>query len=369
MSARRSGRLLLRLLAAAAALAGIACSGAAPTGAPGPEASDWIDRARAGAVLRAVHLGGNWGTNVESAQSLPAAGFDYLTSLGADWVGISVALHTDDALDSTVERVYAGVGIPTFPDPVLRGLIAALRARGFSVYLTLAFENWEAMESAHPVTRSYFGDPAPADAVLHPQPGAWPWDPAHPEHEGFVAEFFRTYSEQAVHFGRLAQDTGVALYSLGTETDRLFRTRPGGRWPNDYADELRGLVAAVRQVYAGPLTYDMSCLTLLESGFYGPGSDHLWEDLGLEVVGISAYFPLARQAPNLPPSAEECQAAWDWIFDAYLVPLAARNPGRPLLFTEVGYTNAVRSPLVPNAEEFVPWAFTDRDGSGLDDGD
>ena len=50
----------------------------------------------------------------------------------------------------------------------------------------------------------------------------------------FVREFWNTYTEQAVHFARIAQEEGVRMYSLGTETDRLFRTRSGGDyWTNE----------------------------------------------------------------------------------------------------------------------------------------
>ena len=33
------------------------------------------------------------------------------------------------------------------------------------------------------------------------------------------------------------------MFSLGTETDRLFRTRSGGYWPNDFLQELRAMVS------------------------------------------------------------------------------------------------------------------------------
>ena len=57
-----------------------------------------------------------------------------------------------------------------------------------------------------------------------------------------MAEFWETYTQQAVYFARLAEEEGVRLYSLGTETARLFRTRPGGSFPNDFGQELRTMV-------------------------------------------------------------------------------------------------------------------------------
>ena len=56
-----------------------------------------------------------------------------------------------------------------------------------------------------------------------------------------------TYTAQAVHFARIAQEEGVRLYSLGTEVDRLFRTRKVGRqWTTDFRQELLTMVAGVR---------------------------------------------------------------------------------------------------------------------------
>ena len=84
------------------------------------------------------------------------------------------------------------------------------------------------------------------------KPEFWPWRPDHPDHERFVAEFWETYTQQAVHFARIAEEEGVRLYSLGTETERLFGTRSGGeRWPNHFRAELQEMVRRVRAVYSG----------------------------------------------------------------------------------------------------------------------
>ena len=49
--------------------------------------------------------------------------FEYLRDMNVNWVGISVALHYDDSMDSTVERVYSGVITKTFTDDFLRKMI------------------------------------------------------------------------------------------------------------------------------------------------------------------------------------------------------------------------------------------------------
>ena len=80
--------------------------------------------------LRAIHAAGNWGTNRQVVEAWEAAGrtgplvppdyMAWLQRLHVNWMGISVGLHYDDSMDSTVERVYSGVDIPTYADAALR---------------------------------------------------------------------------------------------------------------------------------------------------------------------------------------------------------------------------------------------------------
>ena len=100
--------------------------------------------------LRAIHNGGNWAMNEENAVRweadpsepiLPPSYLDWLDRTGIGWVGISVALHIEDSVDSTVEREYEGVHIRTFTDAALRQILREYRQH--DVYLTLAFEMHE----------------------------------------------------------------------------------------------------------------------------------------------------------------------------------------------------------------------------------
>ena len=128
------------------------------------------------------------------------------------------------------------------------------------------------------------------------------------------------------------------------------------------------MVARVRAVYAGLLTYDMISDTLTVADYYGPGSSHLWEDLDLDVVGISAYFRLTDSPPTTVLSVEDLQASYERIFQNYLVPLAERNPGRPIMFLEYGAVEEVGAPYsVGQWTQGLMFVFTDADGNGLDD--
>ena len=238
-----------------------------------------------------------------------------------NWVGILVALHYDDSMDSTVERTYppAPPGNPaTFADEELRRFIHDSRAGSLDVYLTVAFESHTAVDAARPVARWQLGDPRMPDGV---QAAFWPWRPDHPDHERFVAEFFETYGKQAVHFARIAQEEGVGLYSVGTETDRHFRTRSGGQWRNHFRAAMQAMMSEVRSVYDGLLTYDMHVNAVREP-YLGPGADCLWADLNLDVVGVSAWFDLVDKTPPSVTSFAELESAFEERFSNPRFPLA-----------------------------------------------
>ena len=264
--------------------------------------------------LRSIHASGNWGTNElivarwEADRTRPLVHRDYierLKRLHVNLIGLSVELTYQDSMDSTVERAE-----DSFADDVLRQFIREFRAHNIQVYLTLALNDQEAAESERPAPRWQLGDHRACCGAL---PEYWPWDPEHPDHRRFVAEFWETYTRQAVHLARIAQAEGVRLYSLGTETDRLFRTRSGGGYfINDFGQELRSMVDRVRAVYGGMLTYDMHYDVLENPGFYGPGLEHLWNDLDLDVVGVSASAirsPTARPHRRPRSRRRPCQGA------------------------------------------------------------
>ncbi len=325
--------------------------------------------------LRAIHASGYWGTNEQVVEAWEEAGtgplvppdyIDWLKSLHANWVGISVHLFIDDSMDSSVERTHPVLG--SFSDPALRQFIRDLRAEGFDVYVTLAITDEAAAAAQRPVRRWQLGDPGdPGQGVL---PEHWPWRPDHPDHERFVSEFWESYTEQVVHFASIAQQEGARMFSLGTETDRLFRTRAGGHAATHFGEELGSMTDRVRNVYDGALTYDMHYDVFRAPDFYGPGSFCLWEDMNLDLIGISAWFNLADSEPSSVMSVESLGMAYDRIFREYLIPLSNDNPERPLVFLEYGAMDVVAAPFEPanTSDQGKPFAFVDANGNGVDDG-
>ena len=125
--------------------------------------------------LRALHVSGNWGTNElvvadwNEDPSNPLVPTDYielLEHLSVNWIGLSVALTYDDSMDSTIERNTEHVppsDDASFSDDAVRRMIREFRAKGLDVYLTLAFEAFEAESAERPVSRWQLGDPGGPD--------------------------------------------------------------------------------------------------------------------------------------------------------------------------------------------------------------
>ena len=154
------------------------------------------------------------------------------------------------------------------------------------------------------------------------------------------SEFWRTHTEQAVQIVTICEEEGVRMYSLGNETERLFRTRPVGYWRNDFGDELREMVRQVRAVYGGLVTYNMHSFGFTRGGdreFEQLVAQHLWEDLDLDVIGVSAWLPLlAQEALSTVPSVPTLRREYERLFQEIILPLAERYRDRPIVFTEYG---------------------------------
>jgi hypothetical protein len=305
--------------------------------------------------------------------------FAFLKSMNVEWLGVSVALHYDSYSDPTVRtHVCSGsftdsggnVNPCTFADADLTGFLARARANGFKVYMTLAFETSANIDTtaspnchlpSYRMSRWLLGAPelpswSPASQCI--AASDWWWNPAHPQHAANVQAFFASYQQQAVKYAAIAEQAGVDLFSLGTETDNLFRTRAGnGAYTNNFSAQLQAMVAAVRQVYGGALTYDQNSELYYRPNTYGgtsAGGAQLFNDLGLDVVGLSAYFPLASSTPGRVLSTSELDTAWENVFQTYLEPMRQTYPNKPIVFTEVGYIDDVDSPFTPAVHELAP---------------
>jgi hypothetical protein len=138
--------------------------------------------------------------------------------------------------------------------------------------------------------------------------------------------FFAEYESWIVQMAALAEAHGAAIFAVGLEYTHAQKHEQ--RW--------RQIIAAVREVYHGKLTY---------GGNWGDYDQVKFWD-ALEYIGVLAYFPLTK-ASN--PKSEQIAAGWE-KHCAELGRFSARNGGKQMLFVEVGYNESERA-----AAE--PWSF------------
>jgi len=135
-----------------------------------------------------------------------------------------------------------------------------------------------------------------------------------------------SYTAFNVRLATLAQEEGVEWYSVGTEMASSQR----------YPDRWRALVAEVRKVFHGRITYSVN---------FDAHDSFTFGDC-LDVIGMNTYDPIARH--DKIPSDDQIRDAWWWI--VYKARTLRERFQRPVMITEVGY------PSVAGAHA-GPWDF------------
>ena len=144
---------------------------------------------------------------------------------------------------------------------------------------------------------------------------------------GDVDAFFTNYREFILGFARLAERLAVPLLCVGSELSSMER----------HERHWRELIAAVREVYRGRLTYSANWDHYENVGFFD----------ALDYAGITGYFELIdpQTPPQRRPPVEELIHGWR-EHHARLVRWQ-RKVGRPLILTEVGYLSQRRAAARP----------------------
>jgi hypothetical protein len=137
--------------------------------------------------------------------------------------------------------------------------------------------------------------------------------------------FFADYETWIVEMAALAEAEHAAVFCVGLEFT----------YPQKYEERWRKIIASVRAVYHGKVTYGANWNEYENVKF--------WD--ALDYIGILAYFPLTKTAN---PGIEEIAAAWEKRC-AELEKFSKQN-GKQLLFVEIGYNESARA-----AAE--PWGF------------
>jgi hypothetical protein len=135
--------------------------------------------------------------------------------------------------------------------------------------------------------------------------------------------WWSNYTAFNVDLARVAQEEGVEWFSVGTEMASTHR----------FPDQWRALVAAVKTVYRGKVTYSVN---------FDSHDSFTFGDC-LDVIGMNTYDPIAKYDEY--PSKEAVRDAWWWIVNKART-LHARFE-RPVMITEVGYPSVAHAHVGP----------------------
>ena len=269
--------------------------------------------------------GVNWWLE-EDGGDAGAASFRALRELGVDWISI----HTWDPLQRDIHSPEWASPRRPAAIPNLRELVISAHAAGLKVMVKPHLE-MRGYEPTAEELRIFRGTDEVARQKLiarvrtevEARPRVWHND-IEMKTEADWRGWFERYEGYILAYARPAAEAGVDAFCVGRETDKAAIAREA---------DWRRLIARVRAVFKGPLTYS--------ANFDGYARIGFWD--ALDVIGISAYFPLADERE---PTAERLAAAWDEI----MTPLEAfaRKENRRVVFTEIGY------PAVPSAAR-RPW--------------
>lgn len=138
--------------------------------------------------------------------------------------------------------------------------------------------------------------------------------------------FFKEYETWIVEMAKLAEAGGAQIFCVGLEFS--FAQKHESRW--------REIIAAVRRVYHGKITYGANWNEYTDVKF--------WD--ALDYIGVLAYFPLSK---SVDPAPAELASAWEKQCKE-LEKFSRANNGKQLLFVEIGYNESNRAAV-------EPWSF------------
>jgi len=123
------------------------------------------------------------------------------------------------------------------------------------------------------------------------------------------------YTKFIEHYATIARDAHADAFSIGNE----LKIAPGRE------AEWRAIIARVRSIYRGPITYGANFDEVFDVPF--------WD--ALDFIGVSAYFPLVDART---PSKKDLIRAWQPIIER-LAKLSSEKK-KAVVFTEIGYRSA-----------------------------
>jgi hypothetical protein len=134
--------------------------------------------------------------------------------------------------------------------------------------------------------------------------------------------WFSKYQAFILDYARLAEELKMPMLCVGTELEKTSTKEK----------EWRAVIAEVRKVYSGKLTYAANFTEFEQVKF--------WD--ALDYIGVQAYFSLAK---NHNPSLAELTKSWNTHLPQ--IEKLIRKFKKPVLFTEIGYCNTVDAAVQP----------------------
>jgi hypothetical protein len=287
---------------------------------------DWVDSNKEISLpgfQKGVLFGGSaWHPEEPGMNEIVDYNLDLAKKFGVEWLVIdNMWFEFPDCSDAQqIKPFYVGDGVwpdtqgwsaPTKTDEQMKDLISKAKMKGFKIFLK-------------PVVVSFAKGPG-RDPACHLKMSNWD-------------SWFNDYTTFAVHFGKLAQETGVDMYAFGTELD--IATDPQhfiGIGPSKPTERWRKIIKEIRKVYSGKLTFSVSCsvdVNKLDFPCNSPDGVKFWDDL--DYIGFEPYFSIT-QKPN--PTIADIKNAFGSALDSPKITRAKQLSDKykkPIVFTEFG---------------------------------
>ena len=146
--------------------------------------------------------------------------------------------------------------------------------------------------------------------------------------------WFTNYNNILTKYAKIAEGNGLKLFCIGTEMIKLTSSVENP----DNTRRWKGIIANLRKVYTGKLTYSAQFDRVWWNEIDNIG---FFEDL--DIVSISAYYILTK---STNPSIDELKTAWSKTEANDILPLYNKYK-KPITFTEFGYKSMDRAFEVP----------------------
>ena len=160
-------------------------------------------------------------------------------------------------------------------------------------------------------------------------------------------ELFASYQDYMNHYAAMCEDLGVEILCLGCEMESMTHSAPS-------ADQrLRWMIAEVREIYSGELTYSCAIAGSNENPWSSPNRVTFWD--ALDYIGFEFYRGLTN---TRTPSLEQLRAGVREVFDDYVEPLALEFD-RPVLIPEINFMHCDGTNMAPYAPFTPPGTHVD----------